>query len=308
MSTSPSFSSLLSYFKNLQNQIVDALEDVDAVKFLRDPWEKSGTLAGYGTTCILENGSVFERAGVAFSCIQGQSLPASASSHRAHLIGLPFQAMGVSLVLHPKNPHVPTVHMNVRAFSVTRTSDNNLPESIDYWLGGGMDLTPYYPWVEDCQHFHQTCKNALDGFGIGYYSQFKNACDDYFYLKHRQEARGIGGIFFDDFNALGASSPELLKSVGDAFIPAYLPIVKKRQAMDYTDAQRTFQAMRRGRYVEFNLIYDRGTLFGLQSGGRTESILMSMPPNCAWTYQYQAPTDTPESLLLKDFLLPRDWV
>lgn len=325
--------SVIDYFKNLQQTIIAGLEAHDTQAFIQDPWQKQGDLSGYGCTAILEGGQTFERAGVGFSCVSGKSLPVSASSHRAHLAGKPFQAVGVSLVLHPRNPYVPTVHMNVRCFYIADglgldSEGSEISENQGhYWFGGGMDLTPYYGFVEDCQHFHQTCKNALDPFSAiynknnienniennkdykNYYLDFKKQCDSYFYLKHRQEARGIGGIFFDDFNELGfEQSFELTKNVGNSFLEAYLPILKCRKDSIYSEKQREFQAIRRGRYVEFNLVLDRGTLFGLQSGGRTESILMSMPPNCGWRYQVSYPENSAEASLTRDFLPIRDWL
>lgn len=289
----------------LQTDILQALHIHEPKAHIEDAWQKPNNqpLWGEGRTCILENGEVFERAGVGFSHVYGKHLPASATGHRQHLAGLPFEAIGVSLVFHPKNPYVPTVHMNVRAFCIQQNGHDL------WWFGGGMDLTPYYPFKEDCIHFHQTCKKVLDAFDLQYYPKFKQQCDDYFYIKHRQEARGIGGIFFDDFNALPLEQCiELIKQVGYGLIDAYMPIVEQRKHLSYDDAQRNFQAIRRGRYVEFNLVLDRGTLFGLQSGGRTESILLSMPPNCAWTYQYQALPGSPEESLVNDFLPAQDWV
>ncbi len=303
-----------SYFKNLQLSIVNALQKLDGQNFLVDEWAKNkykdnilpsdNALQGYGCTQILENGNVFERAAVGFSCVKGQSLPPSATLERTHLIDCPFDAMGVSVVIHPNNPYVPTVHFNVRSLSVQTKNNEQV-----WWFGGGMDLTPYYGFNEDCIHFHQTCKEALDPFGEQFYPLFKQQCDDYFYLKHRQEARGIGGIFFDNFDVLGAEkSFALVQSVADAFLLAYIPIVEKRHTHAFNDSHKSFQAFRRGRYVEFNLIFDRGTLFGLQSGGRTESILMSMPPNVNWRYNYQPAENTEEAKLYSNFLPAQNWL
>jgi coproporphyrinogen III oxidase len=294
------------YFQNLQLNIVNALQELDGCSFIADHWKKEDTsnLQGYGCTQILENGNIFERAGVGFSCVHGNALPPSASLERQHLSNLPFDAMGVSIVVHPNNPYIPTVHFNIRSL-VVHTKNN---EQV-WWFGGGMDLTPYYGFKEDCIHFHSTCKQALDPFSESFYPLFKQQCDDYFYLKHRQEARGIGGIFFDNFDVLGTEqSFSLVKSVANAFLLAYLPIVKKRYTHAFTQQHKSFQAFRRGRYVEFNLIYDRGTLFGLQSGGRTESILMSMPPNVNWRYNYCPEKNTEEHKLYTDFLPPQNWL
>jgi coproporphyrinogen III oxidase len=239
---------------------------------------------------------VFERGGVNFSRVHGAKLPPSASAARPQLAGRAFEAMGISLVLHPRNPYCPTVHMNVRFFSASDT----------WWFGGGMDLTPYYGFEEDARHFHATCKKALDAVGRDYYPRFKRWCDEYFYLRHRGEPRGIGGIFFDDLAE--ERSFELTKSVGDHFLAAYVPILERRKELAFGARERSFQAYRRGRYVEFNLVYDRGTLFGLQSGGRTESILMSLPPRADWRYDWKPEPGSPEEKLYTDFLKPRDWV
>jgi coproporphyrinogen III oxidase len=246
---------------------------------------------------------VFERAGIGFSDVAGDALPPSASAARPRLAGRGFEALGVSLVLHPRNPYCPTVHMNVRMLIATKAG-----EAPVFWFGGGMDLTPVYPFEDDARHFHQTCKAALDPFGAELYPRFKTWCDEYFFLKHRNETRGIGGIFFDDFSEPGFErSFEMMQSVGDAFLNAYLPIVERRAALPYGEHEREFQAYRRGRYVEFNLVFDRGTLFGLQSGGRTESILMSMPPVATWRYDWQPAPGSAEARLA-EFLVPRDWV
>jgi coproporphyrinogen III oxidase len=279
---------------------------LDGSSFLCDPWEKAPgeALKGDGITQILENGRVFERAGCGFSHVTGQQLPPSATHNRPELSGAPFEAMGVSLVFHPRNPYAPTVHMNVRLFSATTAEGQKVA-----WVGGGMDLTPYYGFEEDAVHFHRTCRDALAPFGSDLYPRFKTWCDEYFCLKHRDEQRGIGGIFFDDFSELGtAQSFAMLQRVGDSFLPAYLPIVEKRMNTPYGERERAHQLYRRGRYVEFNLVWDRGTHFGLQSGGRTESILLSMPPLANWSYQHQAELGTPEHELMQRYIVRRDWL
>jgi coproporphyrinogen III oxidase len=295
-----------TFLLGLQDRITSAVAALDGHSFKSDAWEKAPEepLQGNGVTRILENGAVFERAGCGFSHVRGSRLPPSATQHRPELAGAPFEAMGVSLVFHPRNPYVPTVHMNVRMLTATPAS--GAPAC---WFGGGMDLTPYYAFEEDAVHFHQTCKDALAPFGQDKYPRFKKWCDEYFYLKHRQEARGIGGVFFDDFQELGMDgSFAMMRSVADAFLTAYLPIVERRVQTAYAEREREFQLYRRGRYVEFNLVWDRGTHFGLQSGGRTESILMSMPPLASWSYRREDPPDSPEAALTRDFLRPRDWV
>jgi coproporphyrinogen III oxidase len=286
----------------LQSRVVARLEQLDGMAFRREAWERPA--GGGGLSCVIEEGHLLERAAVNFSHVTGASMPPSASALRSELSGRGFEAMGVSLVLHPRNPYVPTVHMNVRFLLVDKANDE--PE---WWFGGGMDLTPYYPFEEDAVHFHRTCRDALASFGPGYYPRFKRWCDDYFYLKHRQEPRGIGGIFFDDLNEQSFDlSFRLTQSVGESFAPAYLPIAERRRELAYGPRERDFQAYRRGRYVEFNLVYDRGTLFGLQSGGRTESILMSLPPAVTWRYDWQPPPGTQEARLYDEFLIARDWV
>jgi coproporphyrinogen III oxidase len=285
------------FFSGLQERIVAALEVVDRKGFIRDSWQRPE--GGGGTTCIVEDGQVFERGGVNLSRVHGRNLPPSASAARPQLAGRAFEAMGVSLVLHPRNPYCPTVHMNVRFFAAGDT----------WWFGGGMDLTPYYGFEEDARHFHATCKAALDSFGKDYYPRFKRWCDEYFHLRHRGEPRGIGGIFFDDLTEQGFDfSFRLVKSVADHFLGAYLPILERRKNRPFGERERSFQAYRRGRYVEFNLVYDRGTLFGLQSGGRSESILMSLPPQAAWRYDWKPEPGSPEEKLYTDFLKPRDWI
>jgi coproporphyrinogen III oxidase len=295
-----------AYLLDLQQRIVAAFEAEEGGQpFLRDAWQREpgSRLQGDGLSRLIEQGRVFERGGCNFSHVLGAAMPPSATAHRPELAGAPFEAMGVSLVMHPRNPYVPTVHMNVRLFAAK-------PEGREpvVWFGGGMDLTPYYGFEEDAAHFHRSCRDALAPFGAPLYPRFKRWCDEYFFLKHRNEPRGIGGIFFDDFSELGVDgSFAMLRAVGDAFLPAYLPILQRRQGLPYGERERDFQAYRRGRYVEFNLVFDRGTLFGLQSGGRTESILMSMPPLAAWRYDWQPEPGTPEARLYADFLRPRDW-
>ncbi len=297
---------LRDYFLGLQDRITAGMSALDGQEFATDSWVKpeDAKLKGDGRSRILEEGNILERGGVGFSHVRGDSMPPSATAHRPELAGRAFEAMGVSLVFHPRNPHIPTVHLNVRCFIAQAPGKDPV-----WWFGGGMDLTPYYGDVADCQHFHQTCKNALDPFGSELHPRFKKWCDDYFYLKHRDEPRGIGGIFYDDFSELGfEKSFEMTRTVGDAFLEAYLPIVKKHQNDPYTESEREFQAFRRGRYVEFNLVFDRGTLFGLQSGGRTESILMSMPPIVRWGYDWKPTPNSPEARLYTEFLKPKDWI
>ena len=289
------------FLTGLQDRIVAALEDLDGNRFRRDAWQRPE--GGGGDSRIIEEGSLFERGGVAFSHVHGSQLPASASAARPELAGRGFEALGVSLVLHPRNPFVPTVHMNVRFFAATIQG-----EAPVFWFGGGMDLTPYYGFAEDCAHFHRCCRAAVEPFGADYHPRFKRWCDEYFFLRHRNEPRGIGGLFFDDLNAPGFdASFALAQSVGEHFLPAYAPIVERRRRMAYGKRERDFQAWRRGRYVEFNLVYDRGTLFGLQSGGRTESILMSLPPLVKWRYDWRPEPGSAEERLYTEFLRPRDW-
>jgi len=295
-----------AYLLGLQSQIVATFEAEDGKSFTSDGWtrEPGGRLEGDGLSQLVEEGNLLERGGCNFSHVKGKTLPPSATQHRPELAGAPFEAMGVSLVMHPRNPHVPTVHMNVRMFAA-------LPEGKDpvVWFGGGMDLTPYYGVEDDARHFHKTCADALAPFGADKYPRFKTWCDEYFFLKHRNEPRGIGGIFFDDFSEGSFDNGfTMIRAVGDAFVPAYLPIVQRRRGAAYGERERDFQAYRRGRYVEFNLVWDRGTLFGLQSGGRTESILMSMPPLVKWRYDWQPEAGSAEARLYTDFLRPRDWL
>ena len=324
--------SVREYLLGLQRRIVERFEALDGKPFLSDAWEKppGGLLGGGGLTRIIEDGNLLERGGVGFSHVVGERLPPSATAQRPELAGRGFEAMGVSLVFHPRNPFVPTVHMNVRFFiarapAATPSSSGEeaggegeldglarrhaSTQGVDvWWFGGGMDLTPYYGFEEDAQHFHSVCKQALEAFGPAQYPRFKRWCDEYFFLKHRSEPRGIGGVFFDDFHELGFErSFAMQRAVGEAFLDAYVPIVERRREHAYGPREREFQAYRRGRYVEFNLVYDRGTLFGLQSGGRTESILMSLPPKVEWKYDWQPQPGTPEARLYSDFLRPREW-
>ncbi|WP_137719035.1 oxygen-dependent coproporphyrinogen oxidase [Methylobacillus flagellatus] len=333
------------YLQQLQARIVEALELVDGKRFLNDSWQRPE--GGGGTSCLLEEGNVFERAGVGFSHVKGSKLPPAATVAHPEAAGRSWEAMGVSLVLHPRNPYAPTVHMNIRFFvarahthqsGIAAQDGQPRPGGKDenpqtahavrpafedaanavtgaqtdadiWWFGGGMDLTPYYGFEEDAVHFHRCCRDALDPFNADYYPKFKTACDKYFFLKHRQEPRGIGGIFFDDFSELGfEQSFALQRNVGDAFLQAYLPILQRRKDTAYGERERDFQAYRRGRYVEFNLVFDRGTLFGLQSNGRTESILMSMPPVVKWRYDWKPAAGSPEAALYSDFLTERDWL
>lgn len=291
------------YLLTLQDRICDALEKEDGkAKFVEDSWQRDG--GGGGKTRVIQQGALIEKGGVNFSHVYGNNLPPSATIARPELQGRNFQALGVSLVIHPDNPYVPTSHANVRFFIAQ--DDNKTPI---WWFGGGFDLTPYYGFEEDCQHWHRTAKQACDPFGLHYYPRFKQWCDDYFYLKHRDEARGIGGLFFDDLNQGGFEHCQsLMQSIGDHYIQAYLPIVQRRKAMAFGEREKTFQKYRRGRYVEFNLVYDRGTLFGLQSQGRTESILMSLPPEVNWAYGWQAEEGSREANLSDKFLVARDWV
>lgn len=299
----PDISAVKNYLLGLQNSVCAALEAEDGTgKFGEDTWDRPE--GGGGHTRILSEGTVFEKAGVAFSRVSGDKLPPSASAHRPELAGRPWEALGVSLVIHPRNPYVPTSHANVRFFVSGAGSGDPV-----WWFGGAFDLTPFYGFSEDAVHWHRTARSAVDQIDPSLYPRFKRACDDYFFLKHRGEARGIGGLFYDDFNELGFDrSFALTRKVGDAFSKAYLPIVSRRKATAYGDRERRFQLLRRGRYVEFNLVWDRGTLFGLQSGGRTESILMSLPPLVRWDYDWKPEPGSAESRLYEDFLRPRDWL
>lgn len=291
------------YLLQLQNTISSTLETLDTTgSFIEDAWERSQ--GGGGITRVLTNGSIFSKAGVNFSHVFGDRLPDSATAQKPELSGRAFQALGVSLVLHPDNPYIPTAHANVRFFIANKEGAPPV-----WWFGGGMDLTPYYGFVEDCQHWHQSVKQACQPFGSSIYPKFKKWCDDYFYIKHREEARGIGGIFFDDYNEVSFEhSFSLMQSIGNHFLKAYCPIVELRRNHPFGALEKKFQLYRRGRYVEFNLIYDRGTLFGLQSGGRTESILVSLPPEVCWDYNWQPEANSPESKLYTDFLPAKEWV
>ncbi len=293
--------SVSNYLLDLQDRICDALAAEDGNAFIEDRWERDA--GGGGRTRVLAEGQLFEKAGVNYSMVHGDGLPASSTAQRPELAGRSYRAMGVSLVIHPRNPYVPTSHANVRFFIAEK--DGEAPV---WWFGGGFDLTPYYGFDEDCAHWHRTARAACEPFGADIHPRLKQWCDDYFYLKHRNEPRGIGGLFFDDWNQPDfATAFALTRSVGDHYLPAYLPIVQRRRDHEYGSREREFQLYRRGRYVEFNLVYDRGTLFGLQSGGRTESILMSLPPLVAWHYGYQPAPGTPEARLYERYLRPRDW-
>jgi len=296
------FHAVKTYLLDLQDRICGAVEESDGIaSFEQEQWEREE--GGGGRSRVMSDGATFEKAGVGFSHVMGSKLPPSATAARPELAGRSWQAMGVSLVIHPENPYVPTSHANVRFFVAEKPGEDPV-----WWFGGGFDLTPFYPIDEDCVHFHQVAKNAVEPFGDEYYPKYKEACDQYFYLPHRKETRGIGGLFFDDFNELGFDqSFAFMQAVGNAFIPAYIPIVERRKEMTYGMREREFQLYRRGRYVEFNLVYDRGTLFGLQSGGRTESILMSMPPLARWEYGF-VPDDGTEEAKLFEYLKPREWL
>lgn len=299
----PDIAAVRDYLTDLQDRICTALQAFEPGKpFHEDSWIREE--GGGGRSRVLENGAVFEKAGINFSHVHGGELPASATAHRPELAGRRFEALGVSLVIHPRNPYTPTSHANVRFFIAEKEGADPV-----WWFGGGFDLTPYYGFEEDAVHWHQTAKAACEPFGDELYPRLKQWCDEYFYLKHRSEPRGIGGLFFDDYNAPGfADSFAFMCSVGNHYIPAYVPIVEKRKDLAYGERERDFQLYRRGRYVEFNLVYDRGTLFGLQTGGRTESILMSLPPLVTWRYDWQPEAGSAEAELYETFLKPRDWV
>ena len=301
--TTPSVTAVSGYLTDLQDRICQALQKIDAqTEFREDTWQREE--GGGGRSRVLEEGGVFEKAGINFSHVRGSQLPASATAHRPELAGRGFEALGVSLVIHPRNPYVPTSHANVRFFVAEKQGSDPV-----WWFGGGFDLTPYYGFEEDAVHWHLTAKQACQPFGETVYPRFKRWCDDYFFLKHRNEPRGIGGLFFDDFNELGFErSFALMKSVGDHYIPAYAPIVERRKDLPFGARERDFQLYRRGRYVEFNLVYDRGTLFGLQTGGRTESILMSLPPAVTWRYDWHPQPGSEEARLYEQFLRPKDWL
>lgn len=303
----PDSDSVLSYFRSLQEGIVDRLTDLDGHTFLHDSWQRAQ--GGGGLTCVLEEGRIFERAGVNFSHVRGDALPVPATRRHPHLSGKPFEAMGVSLVLHPRSPMCPTVHMNVRFFISHPAPEAPAGAATTWWFGGGMDLTPYYPFEEDVRHFHSVCRTAVQPYGQDLHPRFKDWCDRYFRLEHRNEARGVGGLFYDDFDELGFENCfHMTQSVGDHFLTAYLPIIEKRHNLPWGERERNFQAYRRGRYVEFNLVQDRGTLFGLQSGGRTESILMSLPPLVRWNYDWTPEPGSKEERLYTEFLPVRDWL
>jgi coproporphyrinogen III oxidase len=301
--SAPDLAAVEAYLTGLQDAICGALEAVDgAGRFREDTWRREE--GGGGRTRVLEGGEVFEKAGVGYSHVHGTGLPASATAARPELAGRSFRALGVSLVLHPENPYVPTTHANVRYFVAERPGQAPV-----WWFGGGFDLTPYYPFEEDAVHWHRTARAACEPFGPEVYPRLKAWCDEYFFLPHRGETRGVGGLFFDDFSDGGAERAfAFLRSVGDAFLPAYLPLVERRRATPWGERERAFQLVRRGRYVEFNLLYDRGTLFGIQSGGRTESILMSLPPLVRWRYGWAAEPGSPEERLTREFLVPRNWL
>jgi coproporphyrinogen III oxidase len=302
MSDRPDLPAVRSYLLSLQDRICEAIEQEDGSgRFHEDSWERPE--GGGGRSRVLSEGAVFEQAGVGFSHVHGPGLPPSATAQRPELAGRSFEALGVSLVFHPNNPYVPTTHMNVRFFLAEKQGAEPV-----WWFGGGFDLTPYYGFEEDAVHWHRTARAACEPFGAEVYPRYKTWCDEYFYLKHRGEPRGIGGIFFDDLNAEGFErSFAFLQSVGDHFLPAYLPILRRRRDTPSGERERDFQLYRRGRYVEFNLVWDRGTLFGLQSGGRTESILMSLPPLVRWRYNWTPEPGSPEARLYEEFLRPRDW-
>ena len=299
----PDLAAVEGYLTGLQDRICAALEEADgAARFREDAWRRAE--GGGGRTRVLDGGALFEKAGVGYSHVHGAGLPASATAARPELAGRSFRALGVSLVLHPESPYVPTTHANVRYFVAEKAG-----EPAVWWFGGGFDLTPYYPFEEDAVHWHRTARAACEPFGAEVYPRFKAWCDEYFFLPHRGETRGVGGLFFDDLSAWGAErSFAFLRGVGDAFLAAYLPIVERRRATPWGERERAFQLVRRGRYVEFNLLYDRGTLFGIQSGGRTESILMSLPPLVRWQYGHAPEPGSPEERLVTDFLRPRDWL
>jgi coproporphyrinogen III oxidase len=303
--STPNIAAVRSFLLDLQDRICQQIERADGeATFIEDNWQREGSGGGGGRTRVLTDGAVFEQGGVNFSQVTGDSLPPSATASRPELAGRSFEALGVSLVIHPKNPYVPTSHANVRFFMAEKQGEAPI-----WWFGGGYDLTPYFPFEEDVIAWHQTAKSACDSFGDQVYADYKKWCDEYFFLKHRNETRGVGGLFFDDLNEGGFEHCfNLTKAVANSYTQAYLPIVEKRKKTAYSERQRDFQLYRRGRYVEFNLVYDRGTLFGLQSGGRTESILMSLPPLVKWQYNWQPEENSPESELYEHFLKPQDWL
>jgi len=301
--TAPTSAPVIDYLRDLHNRISNAIEAADGgARFQRDAWNRPG--GGGGESRVLKNGAVFEQAGIGFSHVMGDQLPPSATAQRPDMAGARWEATGISLVFHPLNPYVPTTHANVRFFIATKADGQSA-----WWFGGGFDLTPYYPFDEDVLHWHRAARQACMAFGPDVYARYKEWCDRYFFLKHRNETRGVGGLFFDDLHEWGfEKSFAFQRSVGNTFLDAYLPIVERRRAAPYGDRERQFQLYRRGRYVEFNLVYDRGTLFGLQSNGRTESILMSLPPLVRWEYSFQPSAGSPEAKLYSDYLRPRDWL
>ncbi|WP_139476746.1 oxygen-dependent coproporphyrinogen oxidase [Aeromonas veronii] len=299
----PDVAQVKAFLLQLQDEICRGLEQADGSGlFVEDAWSREG--GGGGRTRVLRHGEVIEQGGVNFSHVYGDAMPASATAHRPELAGRKFEAMGVSLVIHPHNPYVPTSHANVRFFIAEKEGEEPI-----WWFGGGFDLTPFYPFAEDVQHWHQVSRDLCQPFGDEIYPEFKSWCDRYFFLKHRNETRGVGGLFFDDLNRWPfADCFAFMQAVGRGYLDAYLPIIERRKALPYGEREREFQLYRRGRYVEFNLVYDRGTLFGLQTGGRTESILMSMPPLARWEYDWQPEAGTPEALIYTDYLTPREWL
>ncbi|WP_429181765.1 oxygen-dependent coproporphyrinogen oxidase [Aeromonas salmonicida] len=299
----PDVAQVKAFLLQLQDEICRSLEQADGVgRFVEDAWAREG--GGGGRTRVMRHGDMIEQGGVNFSHVYGDAMPASATAHRPELAGRKFEAMGVSLVIHPHNPYVPTSHANVRFFIAEKEGEEPI-----WWFGGGFDLTPFYPFAEDVQHWHQVSRDLCQPFGDEIYSEFKSWCDRYFFLKHRNETRGVGGLFFDDLNRWPfADCFAFMQAVGRGYLDAYLPIIERRKAQPYGEREREFQLYRRGRYVEFNLVYDRGTLFGLQTGGRTESILMSMPPLARWEYDWQPEAGSPEALLYTDYLAPREWL
>lgn len=299
----PDVAQVKAFLLQLQDEICRSLEQADGVgRFVEDAWAREG--GGGGRTRVMRHGDMIEQGGVNFSHVYGDAMPASATAHRPELAGRKFEAMGVSLVIHPHNPYVPTSHANVRFFIAEKEGEEPI-----WWFGGGFDLTPFYPFAEDVQHWHQVSRDLCQPFGDEIYSEFKSWCDRYFFLKHRNETRGVGGLFFDDLNRWPfADCFAFMQAVGRGYLDAYLPIIERRKAQPYGEREREFQLYRRGRYVEFNLVYDRGTLFGLQTGGRTESILMSMPPLARWEYDWQPEAGSPEALLYTDYLTPREWL
>lgn len=303
MTSPPNSTAVITYLRDLQNRICAAIEAADGqAKFQRDAWQRPG--GGGGESRVLKNGAIFEQAGIGFSHVMGDKLPPAATAQRPDMVGATWEATGVSLVFHPRNPYLPTTHANVRFFIASKPG---MPPA--WWFGGGFDLTPFYPFDQDVLHWHRIAQQACASFGDDVYTRYKKWCDEYFYLKHRNETRGVGGLFFDDLHEWGFEKCfAFQRSVGDCFLDAYLPIVERRKSMPYGERERQFQLYRRGRYVEFNLVFDRGTLFGLQSNGRTESILMSMPPLVRWEYNWQPQPNSPEENLYKNFLHARDWL